>query len=422
MKIKFPLLVGALSVLVLSTFNSQLSTAQAQGTTTFTYQGQLHDGGTNANGAYTMIFKLYDAGTSGNQIGGTITTSPTLANGLFSVNLDFGNGFSGAARWLDITVTNGGTTQELSPRVQLLPAPYAEFAAVAATVTNGSIMNAQIAPNAVATINIQNNAITTNQIAGGQVVKGLNGLHDAVTLSAGSNITLSTIGNTLQISAAAGGTNSSASATILTNAGWYVGLATFQSVPNVFGIYENNSLVLGVSPTGSADLLIPNELKLGNNSGFQISGVNDGFVEFGNNSGSISGDGNGGVNVTGNLSVSGSATAASFNTSSDRNIKEKFTPVDNQEILARVAGLPISSWAFKQDANTRHIGPMAQDFYAAFNVGTDNKHIATVDEDGVALAAIQGLNEKLGQKDAQIEALEKRLTDLEQLVKTSVQK
>ena len=43
----------------------------------------------------------------------------------------------------------------------------------------------------------------------------------------------------------------------------------------------------------------------------------------------------------------------------------------------------------------RHLGPMAQDFYAAFNVGPDDKHIATVDEGGVALAAIQGLDEKV---------------------------
>lgn len=58
--------------------------------------------------------------------------------------------------------------------------------------------------------------------------------------------------------------------------------------------------------------------------------------------------------------------------------------------------------------------------------GTDVKQITTADEDGVALAAIQGLNEKLqeedAQKDAQIKALEKRLSDLEQLVKTSAQK
>jgi hypothetical protein len=126
------------------------------------------------------------------------------------------------------------------------------------------------------------------------------------------------------------------------------------------------------------------------------------------------------------MNVGGNVNAASFSTTSDRNLKEKFAPIDNQEILKRVASLPISRWNFKTDAATRHIGPMAQDFYAAFNVGMDDRHIATVDEDGVALAAIQGLNEKLkeegAQKDAQIKALEKRLSDLEQLVKTFGQK
>ena len=65
-------------------------------------------------------------------------------------------------------------------------------------------------------------------------------------------------------------------------------------------------------------------------------------------------------------------------------------------------------------------------FYAALNVGTDDKHITTVDEGGVALAAIQGLDEKLkaedAHKDAEIKALEKRLSDLEQLVETPPQK
>ncbi len=115
--------------------------AAAQGTTAFTYQGQLHDNGTNANGIYAMIFKLYDSSSGGTQIGTGITNNPTLANGLFTVNLDFGNVFTnGNARWLDITVTNSGATQTLSPRVQVLPTPYAQFAAiaaVAATAPNG---------------------------------------------------------------------------------------------------------------------------------------------------------------------------------------------------------------------------------------------------------------------------------------------
>jgi hypothetical protein len=79
--------------------------------------------------------------------------------------------------------------------------------------------------------------------------------------------------------------------------------------------------------------------------------------------------------------------------------------VDPQAVLARVAGLPITKWSFKLDRATRHIGPTAQDFHAAFEVGADDKHIATVDEEGVALAAIQGLNQKLDAKDAEIQDL-----------------
>ncbi|MGP8240136.1 MAG: peptidase S74, partial [Limisphaerales bacterium] len=78
-----------------------------------------------------------------------------------------------------------------------------------------------------------------------------------------------------------------------------------------------------------------------------------------------------------------------------------------------------------------HLGPMAQDFYAAFSLGADDKHITTIDEGGVALAAIQGLNQKLEEtraeskaKDAQIrefkqqnDSLAQRLADLEATVK-----
>ena len=103
-----------------------------------------------------------------------------------------------------------------------------------------------------------------------------------------------------------------------------------------------------------------------------------------------------------------------INPTSDRNAKENFTPVSAQEVLGKVAALPISRWNFKGD-NSTHVGPMAQDFHAAFGVGTDDKHIATVDADGVALAAIQGLNQKLEEKNARIAELEKRLEKLERL-------
>ena len=76
--------------------------------------------------------------------------------------------------------------------------------------------------------------------------------------------------------------------------------------------------------------------------------------------------------------------------------------------------MPVTEWSYKDDPGTRHIGPVAQDFRQSFQVGTDDKHIATIDEGGVALAAIKGLDQLLKEKDAEIQALKKRLDRLEQ--------
>jgi len=108
--------------------------------------------------------------------------------------------------------------------------------------------------------------------------------------------------------------------------------------------------------------------------------------------------------------------------SSDRNLKAGFQPVDVQAVLSKVAALPITSWHYTNDISTSHVGPMAQDFYQAFNVGADDKHITTTDENGVELAAIQGLNQKLDEKDAQIQNLEKKLDELQTLVKQLAEK
>ena len=124
------------------------------------------------------------------------------------------------------------------------------------------------------------------------------------------------------------------------------------------------------------------------------------------------------------LTEYGLTVNGTFASSSDRNEKEDFAPVDSRDVLQRVTAMPIQTWHFTNDASaTRHIGPMAQDFYAAFSVGQDDKHIATVDADGVALAAIQGLHQivkaqetTLAAKDRQIESLAQRLAALEKTV------
>ena len=91
-----------------------------------------------------------------------------------------------------------------------------------------------------------------------------------------------------------------------------------------------------------------------------------------------------------------------------------FAPVDATEVLSRVVSLPVQSWNYKAQPGDKHIGPVAQDFHEAFGLnGKDDTHIATVDEAGVALAAIQGLNQKLEQtlqqKETEITELKRRL-------------
>src|SRR4051812_18122700 len=72
-------------------------------TTAFTYQGRLNDGAIPASGSYDLRFRIYDALSGGSAIAGPLTNSPTaVSNGLFTVTLDFGNPFPGAARWLEI--------------------------------------------------------------------------------------------------------------------------------------------------------------------------------------------------------------------------------------------------------------------------------------------------------------------------------
>ena len=110
--------------------------------------------------------------------------------------------------------------------------------------------------------------------------------------------------------------------------------------------------------------------------------------------------------LTQSLSSGGLGLALQISQQSDRNVKREFAPVDTANILNRVAQLPITTWSYKaEDQSVRHIGPMAQDFAEMFGVGQDDKHINMVDANGIALAAIQALYEKINERDVQIAEL-----------------
>ncbi len=122
------------------------------------------------------------------------------------------------------------------------------------------------------------------------------------------------------------------------------------------------------------------------------------------------------------LAASGSA----WNVHSDREAKENLEAVDNQALLARLGQIPMTTWNYRaQDPSIRHIGPMAQDFNALIEGlgGEGEGYINSLDADGVALAAIQGLyiqNQELSAENAtlwqQMDDLEARLAALEAIL------
>ncbi len=129
----------------------------------------------------------------------------------------------------------------------------------------------------------------------------------------------------------------------------------------------------------------------------------------------------GGFRIVTGIDGSGSATSGvlldagsgSWSSFSDRESKDNLQSVDAQLVLEKLSEVPIATWNYKaQSSDIRHIGPMAQDFYAAFGVGEQERYISTVDADGVALAAIQGLYELLQEKDREMEELRRELADV----------
>ncbi|MGX5853934.1 tail fiber domain-containing protein [Dyadobacter jiangsuensis] len=112
------------------------------------------------------------------------------------------------------------------------------------------------------------------------------------------------------------------------------------------------------------------------------------------------------------------STGGEWTNVSDVNKKHRFGKISYEEVLEKLRKLPVTSWSYKTDGeNIRHIGPMAQDFYAAFGLGNDNRSIGTVDADGVALAGIKALEERTRNLAAELENLKADNAALRQQMK-----
>ena len=96
---------------------------------------------------------------------------------------------------------------------------------------------------------------------------------------------------------------------------------------------------------------------------------------------------------------------------SDVAVKEAFERVDTDEVLAGVDRLEVSRWSYRWDGpGVRHIGPMAQDFAAVFEVGADDRKIHAADMNGVALASIKALIAQVDRQERELAELREKLT------------
>jgi hypothetical protein len=136
--------------------------------TQFTYQGRIDVNGSPATGLYDLRFRLYDAATGGSPVGGLLCAdNVAVAGGAFSVALDFGAQFNGAARYLEIearadtglTCANAAGFVAVGPRQAVTAAPMAAFAA------NAAALNGQAASFYTNAANLASGTIPDGRLA-----------------------------------------------------------------------------------------------------------------------------------------------------------------------------------------------------------------------------------------------------------------
>lgn len=387
-----------------------LAAATCAHAASYSYRGSLEDGGKPAEGSYDVQLSVTDA--SGRPLAAPVTLyGVSVHKGQFSAEVDFGVDLS---RHDDLqlraAVRQGG--DEFVALDQ--PTPLSLKAA------QGNVCwevggNTGVTGGAIVGTNTQTDAILTVLRARGDDILYLRGTSggveqngSAATGAGAAAWNNSTAAGANSFTAAQGRTSASASNSVVFADG---SAGTFESTsPNQFmvradgGVMFNSNIfsanddfVIGARPTGGdADTDLVWRTR-GGKVGRMYTRDSDGAFFM-----SVQPTGANFLETTANgarLTVGGMWTNGS-----SRLFKEGFAAVDVSEVLGKVLAMPITRWNYLNSSEGEHMGPMAEDFHSAFGLGEDNQHIGTVDADGVALAAIQGLNQKLEAENAELKA------------------
>ena len=265
---------------------------------------------------------------------------------------------------------------------------------------------------------LNNNAVIGNyQAMGGG--RNNTASNDDATVAGGT-------GNTASgpASSVGGGTGNIASGSTATVGGGYFNNATATSSTVAGGIFntasgDNATVAGGMNNTALGFYSFAAGQQAKANSFGCFTWADNSATDFACNTGNaFMARATGGVQFRTSLNLSTGCNIAAggsgWTCTSSRETKKDFTAMDVVDVLKRVAGMPVTQWRYRTETSgARHVGPMAEDFHAAFGLGEDNRAINSIDASGVALAAIQGLNQLLGKKDAEIETQGKRIRMLE---------
>jgi hypothetical protein len=416
-----------LSVALAAAFGFAFSCAQAA---SFTYHGSLQDGSEPANGAYDLELTLYSKRQGGVVLAGPVTVSRVAVDdGSFVTPVDFGPISLASDGWVDVRVRPAGfgeftALDDRSPVAAEGSCPGAwslDGNAGTTSDTNyiGTVDNTRV------TIKSNNHTAAyfyPNWSVGLAYPDAVLGDYStAIGYHAGTAHEGSTMigGND---AFASGVRDSAARQFIVANSGG-VGINTSLSGD---GLPLRDELTIAPSPalpSGNADLTLETSTSAGY-TGFDLSAEPNGYfvlhglyntggaldyrplmrINYSHNFGGYfalngstysgpltvgdpgAGFGNGAYVTTGGV----------WTNASSRSFKDSFAKVDVGAVLEKLVALPIQTWMYTASrAEGQHMGPVAEDFAAMFGLGNDDKHITTVDESGVAFAAIQGLNRKV---------------------------
>ncbi len=430
------------------------------------FQGRLTDANGNAlpDGARVVQFKIYDAPVGGRAVWNGEVQNLSINGGLVSTVL---GSKASLARvdfnldlYLEVTIDANADGQisladpPLLPRQSILPAVFARESADSQLLdgydwsalfgtnnpADGILLDSKIGDSSLTTAKLGDGAITSAKIAEGAVTGpkiDSTGATSGQSLMYDGNAVVWGQVNALNADTAANADNAAHlngfDWTALFNNGnpasgnMSVANLTSRASLNASGdLFVGGRTFLNGTATTIQGLLVAPSIGINtsmNDWGLYLRGIGDfnHFLKYGNARGNQSGfDGpileglGGGVlgaggnwtlrwNNNGSVQVRGSLSQGS-----DRNLKEHFTAVNPEDVLSKVTALPVTRWNYKDDPDAEHIGPVAQDFRAAFGLGSDERFIATVDADGVAFAAIQGLNSKVDARDQELRELVKQ--------------